>query len=155
MSTGSAERITSDPQRESPKDRRIFPRPTWLLGLAGLGGAVAGIWAGLQAWDSMGLPRLAMRSEVMRVEHSYVAADRQFDQRLAQIEQQQIQTHSMVLNERLVSTEARLYQNLEAQQQFKTRGEPVPSWMIEEWLRLEREKQDLLHALDVLQTTPQ
>lgn len=57
---------------------------------------------------------------------------------------------AQVTNEILRGVQARIYQNEREQQGYKSRGEPVPQYLIEDRARLERDRRYLERKLEEL-----
>jgi len=125
----------------------ITPTKVW-VGIGGVAGTLVSIFAVITAWQSLEW-RPATIGEV-RAEVGASAAKAEI--KLAQVQEQTTETKSLLLNDLLLRTQKAIYENLREQERQKTTcGCPdVQPWLIDEWLRLEKDQQDYQIELDQL-----
>jgi len=82
------------------------------------------------------------------------AAELGLQQQILDVAKGNIETQSMVLNDRLVSTEQLIAIKVNQMEEYRSRDEQPPEWITNEWVRLEAAKRDIMDKLDALSPTP-
>jgi len=82
------------------------------------------------------------------------AAEINLQQQILDVAKNNLQTQSMVLNDRLVSTEQLIAIKVNQMEEYRSKGEQPPEWIINEWVRLEAAKRDIMDKLDALNPDP-
>jgi len=121
-----------------------------------LGGVVLVItaWAAIVKFDYRPVLKIEVTAQAQELDKKIDNTTQQLSGQIDQAIQQNIVTKSLVLNDRLFSTEQRINLKLEQINEHRSKGVAVPQWLTDDWLMLEAQKKQIVDELDGIKDAP-